>query len=190
MEQGMNIRSARKQFIGLGLAAALGLGVIGSGGVLAQDDPTETPEGTVITHPAHVHMGTCAELDPNPAYPLNNVGPRTDDDGNPPDPDEIMGSLSSNPVEVSETEIEVNLDDILMEAHAINVHLSDQEVTTYIACGDLGGPVLDDKLYIGLSEQNDSGYYGIAILEKDDDNTKVTIYLAQTSDTAAATPEA
>ena len=184
----MNITSARKQIIGLSLAAVLGLGAYG--GALAQDDPTETPEGAVITHPAHVHKGSCAELDPNPAYPLNNVGPRTDDDGNPPDPDEIKGSLAANPVEVSETEIEVNLDDILTEAYAINVHLSDQEVTTYIACGDLGGPVLDDKLYVGLNEQNGSGYHGIAILEKDDDNTKVTIYLAQSPEMAPATPEA
>jgi hypothetical protein len=188
MEHEMNLTSARKQILGLGLAVALGLGAFG-GGVLAQD-ATETPEGAVVTHPAHVHMGSCAELDPNPAYPLNNVGPRTDDDGNPPDPDEIMGSLSSNPVEVSETDIEVNLDDILIEAHAINVHLSDQEVTTYIACGDLGGPVMDDKLFIGLSEQNDSGYNGIAILEKDGDNTKVTIYLASSAAATDATPEA
>jgi hypothetical protein len=178
MEQRMNRASLRKHVLGLGLAAALGVTAIG-GTVVAQD-ATETPEGAVITHPAHVHVGTCQELDPNPAYPLNNVGPRTDEDGNPPEPDQIMGSLASNPVEYSETDIEVNLDDLLMEAHAINVHLSDQEVATYIACGDLGGPVLDDKLYIGLHELNGSGYHGIAVLERDDDNTKVTVYLAQT----------
>ena len=38
--------------------------------------------------------------------------------------------------------------------------------------------MLDDKLYIGLMEQNDSGYFGIATFEKKgDDNTEVTIYL-------------
>jgi len=176
----MNIQSARKHVIGLGLAVGLGLSAFG-GTVLAQD-ATETPEGATaaVTHPAHVHVGSCAELDPNPIYPLNNVGPRTDEDGNAPDPEEIMGSLASNPVEVSESEIEVNLDDILTEAHAINIHESDQNVTNYIACGDLGGALLDDKLFIGLNELNGSGYHGIAILEKDgDDKTKVTIYLAQ-----------
>src|SRR3954451_6321771 len=29
------------------------------------------PEGA--DQPAHIHKGSCANLDPNPAYPLNNV---------------------------------------------------------------------------------------------------------------------
>jgi hypothetical protein len=174
----MNRETLRRQLIALAVVAVFGVTTIG---VAIAQDATETPESAVVTHPAHVHVGSCVELDPNPAYPLDNVGPRTDDDGNPPDPEEIMGSLTANPVEFSETDIEVNLDDLLTEAHAINVHLSDQEVTTYIACGDIGGPVLDDKLYIGLTEQNASGYHGIAVLERDDDNTKATIYLASSA---------
>ena len=183
----MNTRSIGKHVIGFSLASMLALSVLG-GQVLAQD-ATETPEQAVITHPAHIHLGTCAELDPNPAFPLDNVGPRTDEEGNLPDPEDIMGSLTANPVEFSETEIEVNLDDLLMTAHALNVHESDQNVTNYIACGDLGGPLLDDKLYVGLHEQNDSGYFGIAILEKEgDDTTKVTVYLASSAAPAEATP--
>ena len=49
-------------------------------------DATETPATTIVTHPAHVHKGTCTQLDPNPAYPLDNVGPRLTDDDKMPDP--------------------------------------------------------------------------------------------------------
>lgn len=185
----MNLSKAINRVIVIAAVALLGLGAVSS--VVAQD-ATEDPAEMVVTHPAHVHVGTCVDLDPNPAYPLNNVGPRTDDDGNLPDPDEIKGSLSANAVEISETEIEVNLDDLLTEAHGINVHESDSNMGAYIACGDIGGPVLDDKLFIGLAEQNLSGYSGIAVLEKNDDKTQVTIYLVRALDQSDSegTPEA
>lgn len=167
--------SIKRHALGLGLVASLGLGVLAPSAI-AQDDQ-ETPEG-VVTHPAHVHVGSCAELDPNPAFPLNNVGPRLTDDDEMPAPEDVRGSLSANPVMISETEIDANFDDLLETAHAINVHASDQDIATYVACGDIGGPVLDDNLYIGMNQQNDSGLYGIARLEKDgDDKTKVTVYL-------------
>jgi hypothetical protein len=168
----------KRNVLGLGLVASLGLGVLAPSAV-AQDDQ-ETPEA-VVTHPAHVHVGSCAELDPNPAYPLDNIGPRLTDDDEMPDPEDVKGSLTANPVMMSETEIDVNLDDLLETAHAINVHASDQDIATYIACGDIGGPVLDDELYIGMIQQNDSGVYGIARLEKEDgDKTKVTVWLVHT----------
>lgn len=170
----------------LAVASVLSLGI--AGGVLAQD-ATETPGG-IVTHPAHIHMGSCAELDPNPAYPLDDVGPRLNDDDEMPDAENTKGSLNAAPVEYSETEeIDVKFDDLFTEAHAINVHESAQNIQNYIACGDIGGVVLDDKVYIGLHEQNDSGYSGIAIVEKDgDDKSKVTIYL--TRDVDASAPEA
>lgn len=175
-----------RYLLAIAVIAVMGFGALGTS-VVAQDDTAEA----VITHPAHVHVGSCAELDPNPAYPLDNVGPRLTDDDELPASEDIKGSLTANAVEYSQTEIEVNLDDLLAEAHAINVHESDQNVGNYIACGDIGGPVLDDKLYIGLMEQNDSGYVGIATLEKKDDKTQVTVYLFNTVPTEGqATPEA
>jgi hypothetical protein len=173
----------------LAAIAALGLGAAST--MVGAQDATETP-ATVVTHPSHVHVGPCSDPDPNPAFPLNNVGPRTDDDGNAPDPEDIRGSLSSNAVEIAESEIEVKLDDLLTEAHSIIVHESDQNMSVYIACADIGGPVLDDKLYVGLGQLNDSGYSGIAELESDGDNTNVKIYLVRSADMAApdATPEA
>jgi len=174
----MSILSRVRSTASIGAIALVSLGTVGATAIA--QEATQTPT-VVTTHPSHVHSGTCADLDPNPAYPLDNVGPRTDDDGNPPKPEDIKGSLTANPVETAETKIDVKLDDLLSEAYAVNVHASDQDMSTYIACGDIGGPVLDDKLYIGLQEQNGSGYSGVAILEKDGDSTKVTVYLVYDS---------
>jgi hypothetical protein len=174
----MTVLSRLRSTASIGAIALVSLGTFGAT-AMAQD-ATQTPT-VLMTHPSHVHTGTCTDLDPNPAYPLNNIGPRTDDDGNPPKAEDIKGSLTSNPVEMAESKIDVKLDDLLAEAYAINVHASDQDMSTYIACGDIGGPVLNDKLIIGLQEQNGSGYSGVAILEKDGDSTKVTVYLVYDS---------
>jgi hypothetical protein len=156
------------------IAGLLSLGV--AGGVVAQD-PTPDP-AAIVTHPAHIHKGTCAELDPNPLVPLSDVGPQTKDEGELPTSEDLKGSLSAAPVEFSYTEAEFSFDDLFEEAHAINVHESSAAPQNYIACGDIGGPVIDDQLLMGLRGQNDSGYTGVALIEKDgDDNIKVTISL-------------
>jgi hypothetical protein len=169
------------------VGSMLAVGV--AGGVVAQEQ-TPTP-ATIVTHPAHIHMGSCEELDPNPQVPLNDVGPQLNDDDELPAAEDIKGSLTAAPVEVSETEdLEINFDDLFTEAHAINVHESAQNIDNYIACGDIGGPVIDDKVVIGLHQQNDSGYAGIAIVEKDgDDNSKVTVYLSPGLVTGAPAPQ-
>jgi len=180
------VRTKRNTLLGLTLGGLLATGAMG--GVLAQDAP---PAG-VVTHPAHVHMGSCAELDPNPKYPLTSVGPRLTEDNELPATEDVKGSLTASPVEYSETEIEANFDELLEESHAINIHESDQNVQNYIACGDIGGPVLDDKLFIGLLQLNGSGYSGVAELEKDGDdkvNIKVYLFSGGTSGTPA-TPTA
>ena len=65
-------------------------------------------------YPAHVHMGTCANLDPAPQYPLANV----------------RGGTST-------TEINASLSSIQQSPHAINLHKSAQDLATYVACGDI-----------------------------------------------------
>jgi MYXO-CTERM domain-containing protein len=65
-------------------------------------------------HPAHIHAGTCANLNPRPAFPLANVQ---------------NGS--------SETLVNASIQQILAAQHAINVHKSPQEASVYVACGDL-----------------------------------------------------
>jgi hypothetical protein len=113
------------------------------------------------SHPAHIHEGTCAKLNPKPAYPLNNVT-------------QIEGGM----VATSMTTVEVSLDDLLAEPYAINLHKSDQDVQTYVACGDITGTVVDGQLVIGLKQQSDSGIAGVAVLTSNDaGGTDVTVYV-------------
>lgn len=64
--------------------------------------------------PAHIHKGSCANLDPKPAYPLKNV---------------VLGK--------SNTVVDVSLDTLTSSPMAINVHLSTKALKHYVACGDI-----------------------------------------------------
>jgi hypothetical protein len=70
------------------------------------------PEGA--DQPAHIHKGTCANLDANPAYPLNDVK-----EGK------------------STTMVKVALTELTAEHYAINVHKSPAEIGVYVSCGNL-----------------------------------------------------
>jgi len=98
-------------------------GVSGTATLTDNGDGTTTVDiqvdGATGGHPAHIHKGTCDDLDPNPQYPLNDV----DADGQ------------------STTDIEVSLDDLLASPHAVNLHESADNVATYIACGNIEGAV-------------------------------------------------
>jgi hypothetical protein len=78
--------------------------------VLALENPaSDSPQ------PAHIHKGTCADLDPAPAYPLANV---------------TAGA--------SDTTVEVPLEELRNGRFAINVHKSEAEAEAYVSCGTIG----------------------------------------------------
>ena len=66
-----------------------------------------------VGQPVHVHKGTCAQLDPEPAYGLTTLT-----DGK------------------SETTIDVPLG-VLRQGFAINGHKSAQDAKTYVFCGNI-----------------------------------------------------
>lgn len=103
------------------------------------------------THPSHIHRGTCADLDPNPEYPLSDVGP-------------VLPEAEPGSIEVGITSLDVSLDALLAEPFAINLHESTENVENYIACGDIVGTPVDGMLAVGLNELDDSGYSGVAVL--------------------------
>lgn len=120
-------------------------------------------------HPAHIHSGSCDDLG-DIVVPLTDVVENT--------AGESFGSDQAVPVEVSETDVELSLSDLLAGPHAINIHQSAEAIQIYIACGDIGGRVIDGDLLIGLQEIDGSGHQGVARLETDDDGTEVSVYLA------------
>jgi hypothetical protein len=76
--------------------------------VVEVDDPVSDSQ------PAHIHEGTCDDLNPAPAYGLPNV---------------VDGR--------SETTVDASLDDLTGGTYAINLHMSDAELTTYTSCGNI-----------------------------------------------------
>ncbi len=67
-----------------------------------------------VPQPVHIHKGTCAQMDPAPAYGLTTLA-----DGK------------------SETVIDQPLSSLQRERFAINGHKSAQEANTYVFCGDI-----------------------------------------------------
>jgi hypothetical protein len=136
--------------------------------------PTPTvPPTPVVGRPVHVHGGSCDDLAATPRYPLTDlIVPEGVADGAP------QAAIS----EVSYSVIDVSLDELLAEPYAINAHLSHEEMDTYVACGEIGGPRgTDGAIVIGLREQNGSGMTGIAYLIPDPSNpsrTRVSVFLA------------
>ena len=76
--------------------------------VLEVSNPPGDPQ------PAHIHRGSCENLDPEPAYGLENV---------------VDGK--------STTEVNVAIEDLVDKGFAINVHKSAEEVEVYVSCGDI-----------------------------------------------------
>ena len=67
------------------------------------------------SQPAHIHEGTCGpDLNPQPAYGLPNV-----DDG------------------TSESTVDATLDSLTRTDYAINLHMSNEDLTTYTSCGNI-----------------------------------------------------
>lgn len=94
-------------------------GQTGSATLTPQGDKTQVvlklsgaPAG--VAQPAHIHDGSCANLDAKPRVPLQSL---------------TNGS--------STTVVSMKLDDILKAGGAINVHKSADDLKAYVACGDL-----------------------------------------------------
>ena len=143
----------------------------GPGVGLAQN---ATPATGSTAHPVHIHEGSCDNLEPAPLFPLNDIV-APEGSGN----SDMAMSGSPIAVEMSTTTIDTALADVMGGSHAINAHESAENIGNYIACGDIGGVVVDGMLTVGLHELNDSGFAGIAVLTEAGDKTDVTIYLAQ-----------
>jgi len=183
------------------LAAALlvmtGLAVTQSS-VTAQATGTPASGMTELSHPAHIHAGTCATLG-DVVYPLSNVdapgmmaSPMAGMEMTTPT---AMAGMMASPttamgatVVESSTTVQVSLNDLLGTQYAINVHESADNIQNYIACGEITGTPTDHRLQVRLNELNSSGYAGQAWLtDNGDGTTTVLIELTHTMG-AMATP--
>lgn len=77
-------------------------------------DIVMTGEPADAQEPEHIHKGPCSKLDPKPAFPLMNL---------------VAGKSSSI--------VDAPLSAIVSGGLAINVHQSINNLSTYVACGDI-----------------------------------------------------
>lgn len=158
---GIERRMGGWALVGAPVVAVLGLALPG----LAQDDPTPP------ARPAEIVAGTCAE----PGDRVAELTEATFPVG------QRVGEAGATVSETSFTRVDVSLDDLLAEAHAVVVRASADDPESAIACGEIGG-VFDElgAVVIGLGEQGGSGYAGIAFLAPDEANaqTNVSLFVA------------
>lgn len=86
--------------------------------------------GTAEAQPAHIHKGSCANLNPTPAFPLTNA----------------VNGASTSEVMVSAAELNKG-------GYAINVHKSASDIATYVSCGDIKA----DSLMMASTTSTSSG---------------------------------
>ena len=123
--------------------------------------------------PSHIHVGDCDELG-EVIQPLNSLTVPTG---------EVLGNSDAVVAEAAFTTIDIPLIELVATDHALKVHLSKDQIQTYLACGDIGGALdADGALIVGLKELDNSGYTGIAYLAPGADgaSTDVTVFLAET----------
>lgn len=164
----------------LAFSRSLRLGVVLAFAALTMFVPgsvAQTPEaegGMEGPHPVHIHSGTCAELG-DVVVPLTDVASLEG---------EGSGPATGHVVKVSETTVDMPLQEIVDGGHAINVHKSAEEIDVYIACGNLGGVVGTnedgrERLIIALAEQNESGHHGFVWLGGEGEQTEVVVVLVE-----------
>jgi hypothetical protein len=160
-----------------GAIALAGMVAWGGPAAWAQDatpQAVDTVE-TTVPRPAHIHTGTCREVG-------EVVAPLTDLTG-ATGGDRVGQARRAIPAESSFTSVPMTLDAILGADHLVNVHLSAEEIDTYIACGEIGGMLTTGgAVIIGLRELNNSGFTGIAYLAPGADgaSTDVSVFVAPT----------
>jgi hypothetical protein len=71
-------------------------------------------KGAKGNQPTHIHKGSCAQLDPKPAFPLSPL---------------VNGK--------SESTVKASVKDLTSGSYAINGHKSSDDLKTYVFCGDI-----------------------------------------------------
>lgn len=195
------MRTARRWFIVMGmLGAVLGLAVAGrfgsaDGTIMAQDSASPAAQEVQANQPVTIHQGVCGQTIPDPVHELNNLVPYgQNDDGTF---DQVVGSVPGLPVLFQEDSIDGSFDDFSAMPYAIAIHESPETFGTLVACADIGGPQVDGRMVVAIRSLASSGFAGVAIIEDDDDQLKVTTYVIpqvnaepQAQPAGQATPEA
>lgn len=187
----MNKRSIGR-WLGMTLITIAFAGGLAAAPLLVSAQDVATPVAGAHDHPVHIHLGTCDEVG-EVAFPLNNIVSATETAATP-----AADEMSSPAAEVgdmyvaeSTTTITGSLEDLLTAGHVINVHESEENIGNYIACGVVAGTPENGELTIMLTQTNESGWDGEAVLTDNGEGTiDVTVHLKAAEVDALASPQA
>lgn len=147
-------------------------------------------------HPSHIHTGTCEEPG-GITVPLGNIGNEYISEWQPADSVERVGQDSAVAVISAVTPIDAPISAFLDSEHLLMVHESEENPQVFIACGNIGGNLVNGTdLQFGIEPLNDSGVSGVGWLMDDGDGSS-TLYVflmggeatAEVEAEEAATPE-
>ena len=124
----------------------------------------------VAERPAELRAGSCAA----PGETIATITPLEKPEG------EAQGQPDAIEAERSYTAVPLPMDTLLNGETNISVLLSDAQPEVIIACGEIGGVLSEGgALVVKLSEQNGSGFTGIAYLGPEDAaTTGISLFLA------------
>lgn len=163
---------SRVRTIAIALVASASIAAGSAGFVLAQQSSPATD--TLV---AAIYAGSCADFGGDPVETLRDL---TLDNSSA----EFRGLPSAMAVLDSDTELNTGVETFLDNPHALVIG----DAAEPVACGDIGGLVDlrddDEDLDIGIWPVDDSGYFGIAEIDGDDDDdeTEISVYIAVPND--------
>lgn len=149
--------------------------LFGGGAVAGQ----EVGGAATEARPSHIHEGTCeALIGPDFAFELTDVEVAGG---------EALGEEASvagvEPVAVGFTMLNQSLDSLVATPLAVDVHRSDADDETFVACGEIAGPLTaNGGLAVAMTEQGGSGFAGVAFFTRsavDPNLTGVSVLLVE-----------
>lgn len=188
---------ARGALIVVSMTVLLAISLTGGRGTLTLAQEGVATPATPVTidftqlvaeRPVIIASGSCADS----GEAIAELNPLAAPEG------EAQGQGEAIEAERAYTSVPLAMDALLANAANISVLLSAEQPDVVVACGEIGGVISEGgSLVVKLSEQNDSGFSGIAYLAPEDSaTTGASIFLAgeltvaETRELiAAATPE-
>lgn len=141
------------------------------------DDPSATIGDPAAVHPANLHHGTCASPGET-AFSLTAVGIPPAAPVTPSAHLETIGAASAIPVSTSTTTVGASLSELTDNSYAIDIKKSSYDLDVDVACGDIGGQMVDGDLVVSLQQRHNAGDVGVLLLHPvDAGRTRITIMM-------------
>lgn len=156
----------RKINVLLAVIPALVLGFVGAPATIGQDTGPN-PAGPVTA----LHEGDCRRPQRDAAFELATLAATADGD--------TRGQAPVAPLLTGSGTVAVGLADLLDpdQPYVLLVHENATAFETLLACGEIGGPIVDDQITFALRPLNDAGYAGVAALADTEEGTAGSVVI-------------